>query len=104
MEAVIIFMVGSITGFSSVSWFSKLRQKQTLLHQERESLQQINGIGPIFSTRLQLAGIRNYEQLAAASPEYLTQIASDGRTNLRMDVCAWIEQAQALTRVSLVVG
>ncbi|MCB9434269.1 MAG: DUF4332 domain-containing protein [Ardenticatenaceae bacterium] len=101
MEAVLIFIAGSAVGSIVVTWFSRVTEKLPFSSASQitdNPLKKINGIGPIYAARLQQAGIISLEQLAAASPDALYSIASGGRTNLRMDVKAWIKQAQQLTQ------
>ena len=101
MEAVLIFIAGTATGSIIVTWLSRVTEKlpfPSTSQKTDDPLKKINGIGPTYAARLQQAGITSLEQLAAASPDALYNIASGGRTNLRMDVKAWIKQAQQLTQ------
>jgi predicted flap endonuclease-1-like 5' DNA nuclease len=60
-----------------------------------DALKRIEGIGPKFSKVLQDAGIETFAQLAAASPDQLTQIleAADPRLLRLADPATWPEQA-----------
>lgn len=58
-------------------------------------LTDIKGIGPVFATLLYEAGVENFQQLAALTPEELRNLVDvpDWR---EIDADSWIEQAQTL--------
>jgi ABC-type multidrug transport system ATPase subunit len=63
---------------------------------EVDDLQRVNGIGPVFATRLQQAGIRTLSDLALLSPERIVEIVASGRTTHLIKPQDWIEQARQL--------
>lgn len=58
-----------------------------------DDLTEINGIGPVFASRLRAAGITSFSELAATDPDTLAEItgAADSR------VAEWLGQATART-------
>lgn len=65
---------------------------------DQDDLEQINGIGPVFSKRLKEAGIFTYQQLANASaPKIQKVVAAEEWQNI--DVDAWINEARRLQDV-----
>ncbi|NDJ76645.1 MAG: hypothetical protein GYB65_10335 [Chloroflexi bacterium] len=58
----------------------------------QERLTDIKGIGPVYSTKLNEAGIFTYEQLAELTPEEVTALI--GRSTI--DAEGWVEQAKLL--------
>jgi predicted flap endonuclease-1-like 5' DNA nuclease len=78
---------------AELSWPAK---EVTAALVQRDPLEQINGVGPIFAQRLHEAGIFTFAQLAAATPERV-QAALMPEQRQRIDAAAWIAQAQALT-------
>ncbi len=53
----------------------------------------VDGIGSVFASRLQAAGLKTVSDLAAASPDTVAEAASVSAARAR----AWIEQAQSLS-------
>lgn len=66
---------------------------------EKDDLESIKGIGPVFAERLNEAGVYTFEQLAGTSPEHLRQHASPKEFQ-EVDVDSWIEQARELASQS----
>ena len=62
----------------------------------QNNLEDIVGVGPVFATRLQAAGIDTFAQLAALNPEQLLEIMAPSRGGHLIDAAAWIEQARQL--------
>ncbi|RIK35618.1 MAG: hypothetical protein DCC55_29765 [Chloroflexi bacterium] len=62
---------------------------------QRDPLEQIEGIGPVFAQRLHEAGIFTFDQLAAATPTAVRAALQLEQTQ-RIDAEAWIAQAQSL--------
>lgn len=62
---------------------------------QRDPLEQIKGIGPLFAQRLHEAGIFTFDQLAAAAPTTV-RAALQPELSQRIDAEAWIAQAQTL--------
>jgi predicted flap endonuclease-1-like 5' DNA nuclease len=77
---------------AELSWPAK---EVTAALVQRDPLEQIHGVGPIFAQRLHEAGIFTFAQLAAATPERV-QAALMPEQRQRIDAAAWIAQAQAL--------
>jgi len=61
-------------------------------------LLQIKGIGPVFATRLNRAGIFSLADLAALTPERILEIVAEDRTENLADPQDWINQARNLVR------
>lgn len=59
---------------------------------EADPLQEIMGIGPVFSRRLQEAGVKTFRQLAAMPADDVR--AKVGLEPWQADVDSWIEQAR----------
>ena len=53
----------------------------------------VEGIGPVFASRLQAAGLKTVSDLAAASPDTVAEAASVSAARAR----SWIEQARSLS-------
>jgi predicted flap endonuclease-1-like 5' DNA nuclease len=62
---------------------------------QRDPLEQIDGIGPVFAQRLHQAGIFTFAQLAEATPERV-QAAIQTEEWQRIDAASWIAQAKVL--------
>ena len=59
---------------------------------DADDLAAIRGIGPVFKARLAGAGISRFDELAAASPDRLADIAGVPEPRAR----EWIDQARSL--------
>ena len=59
---------------------------------EPDDLQEISGIGPTFSRRLQTAGVHTFADLAALSPEEAREKA--GAQVWQADTANWVAQAR----------
>jgi predicted flap endonuclease-1-like 5' DNA nuclease len=66
---------------------------------QRDPLEQIKGIGPVFAQRLHEAGIFTFAQLAAAKPEAV-RAAVDPDASQGVSVEEWIADANELARQS----
>ena len=62
-----------------------------------DRLQDINGIGQVYAKRLNEAGIRTFADLAAATPQKLTEILKPQEWQT-LDFDAWIRQARSFTQ------
>lgn len=62
---------------------------------QRDPLEQIQGIGPLFAQRLHEAGIFTFDQLAATTPTAV-RAALQPEPSQRIDAEAWIAQAKSL--------
>jgi predicted flap endonuclease-1-like 5' DNA nuclease len=63
----------------------------------QDRLTDVNGIGPVYASRLYEAGIQTFRQLAAMSPEELYALLSLPQWRMRsVDAPSWIEQAEHL--------
>jgi predicted flap endonuclease-1-like 5' DNA nuclease len=63
----------------------------------QDRLTDINGIGPVYASRLYEAGIQTFRQLAAVTPEELYTLLNLPRWRVRsVDAASWIEQAEHL--------
>jgi predicted flap endonuclease-1-like 5' DNA nuclease len=62
---------------------------------QRDPLEQINGIGPVFAQRLHDAGIFRFAELAAATPETI-RLAVQPEAWQRVDAEQWIARAAEL--------
>jgi predicted flap endonuclease-1-like 5' DNA nuclease len=62
---------------------------------QRDPLEQINGVSPLFAQRLHEAGIFTFDQLAAATPTDV-RTALQPEPSQRINAEAWIAQAQSL--------
>ena len=60
-----------------------------------DDFEPIQGVGKVYEQRLYEAGIRSYEQLAAATPEQLDEIIRP-RKPQNPDYASWIEQARQM--------
>jgi predicted flap endonuclease-1-like 5' DNA nuclease len=66
-------------------------------HPEQDRLTDINGIGPVYASRLYEAGIQTFRQLAAVTPEELYALLNLPQWRVRsVDAPSWIEQAEHL--------
>jgi predicted flap endonuclease-1-like 5' DNA nuclease len=63
---------------------------------QRDPLEQIQGVGPVYAQRLHDAGIFTFAQLATAAAETL-RAAVDPNGEQQVEVDEWIAQAHALT-------
>lgn len=63
-----------------------------LFSRQRDKLTLIDGLGPKYAAALQAAGITSFAALAAATPEQLTAIASEGGLR-NANFSAWIDEA-----------
>ena len=66
---------------------------EKVVHVEREHLQDIYGIGPVYQKRLKDAGITTFEQLADANPKELIQIMKIEDWQAA-DPNSWVSQAR----------
>ncbi len=67
----------------------------------QNNLEDINGIGPVFSKRLNDANIHTFAELAALNVGTIKDIVYiDGESWQSSDIEAWINQARQLTRIS----
>lgn len=57
------------------------------------SIDAVNGIGPVFASRLSDAGLKYVSDLASASTDTVAEVAGVSSARAR----SWIEQAQSLT-------
>ncbi|MEZ4678348.1 MAG: helix-hairpin-helix domain-containing protein [Caldilineaceae bacterium] len=60
-----------------------------------DDLQKINGIGPVYASRLHAAGIQTFDQLAELSTEQIRQIIGPMRSGHMIDPATWIAEASA---------
>lgn len=60
-----------------------------------DDLTQINGIGPVYASRLNEAGIMTFSQLAALSPDQARELLKLSASQGNPEV--WIEQAKELS-------
>ena len=67
--------------------------REKVVHVEREHLQDIYGIGPVYHKRLKEAGISTFEQLADANPKELVKIAKIQDWQAA-DPNSWVSQAR----------
>lgn len=59
----------------------------------KDRLEDIRGIGPVYASRLQAAGIRTFADLAARTPDDLIQIL--GPRRVPVDLEEWIAEARS---------
>ncbi len=69
--------------------------KEVKVTTERDRLQNIKGIGDVFATRLNEAGIFTYSELAATSPEKIEAIIKPQKWQA-FNFREWADAAQAL--------
>lgn len=69
--------------------------KVQVMYKKADQLEDINGIGPAFARRLNEAGIHTFADLAAQSPERITEIISPKNWQA-IDPEGWIAQAGQL--------
>ncbi|HUN24540.1 MAG TPA: helix-hairpin-helix domain-containing protein, partial [Anaerolineales bacterium] len=62
---------------------------------EKDDLEAINGVGPVYRKRLNNAGIYTFEQLIACDPAYLRQVVN-AKDWQNVDTPFWIEDAKVL--------
>lgn len=60
-----------------------------------DRLQTINGIGPVYETKLKEAGVRTFAELAQQTPARVIEII-EPKTWQNIDASAWIAQAKTL--------
>ena len=65
------------------------------LIKEKERLQQIRGIGPVFEERFSEAGINTFADLATLTPERIQEIINPEKWQA-IDPASWISEAQQL--------
>ena len=63
--------------------------------QQDDDLTRVNGIGPVFQSRLRAAGIHTYAQLAAADPDTLRGVVAAADWQ-KFEPERWIEEAAQL--------
>ena len=61
-----------------------------------DDLQNITGIGPVFASRLNEAGIWTFADLASKDPEEVREIVSSGRVENMIEPEEWIAEARQL--------
>jgi large subunit ribosomal protein L21 len=70
-----------------------------------DRLEDIKGIGPVFAGRLNAAGVVTFDDLAALTPEQVTDIvAADDESEHLVDAESWIAQARALAEARVRSG
>ena len=101
-----IFAVGAAAGVASKWGFDRYILKKVRWPSWRgqeaeagiivlEDLKKITGISPAYAGQLNKAGILNYEDLAAQTPERIQEIVG----SIGLDECTnWIGQAQAMAQ------
>jgi predicted flap endonuclease-1-like 5' DNA nuclease len=67
---------------------------------DADDLTTINGIGPVYASRLQADGIQTFAQLAELSPERLQEIVGALRSGNMIDGASWVAQARQLAAAS----
>lgn len=67
---------------------------------QQDNLEIINGIGPVFASRLNAAGIYTFAQLAALTPEQIQDIMASSRGGHMIDATEWIEEARQFANSS----
>lgn len=106
MAGIGIFAVGAVVGIASKWGFDKYVLKQVRWPSWRgeeadsgtivlEDLKKVTGIGSGYAGQLNKAGILNYADLAAQTPERLQEIVGSVGLN---EIISWIDQAKALTQ------
>lgn len=60
----------------------------------QDNLEAINGIGPVYASRLQAAGIQTFAQLAELTPEDIRKIIGPVRSEHLIEVEKWIAEAR----------
>ena len=104
MTGLEIFAVGAVAGVASkwgfdryilkkVRWPSWRGEDSTSGTIIMEDLKKITGIGPAYAGQLNKAGILNYADLAAQTPERVQEIVSSAGVD---ETTSWIAQAKAL--------
>ena len=63
-----------------------------------DKLDSIRGIGPVYTQRLNHAGIQTFAQLAELTPDQVIEIVSPKKGGNGIDTQAWIYQAQQLVK------
>lgn len=64
---------------------------------EKDHLEQINGIGPVFAKRLNKAGIFTFAELAAETPERIREIINPEDWQ-KIEPDLWVEEARQITQ------
>ncbi|MEZ4734819.1 MAG: helix-hairpin-helix domain-containing protein [Caldilineaceae bacterium] len=59
-----------------------------------DDLEAINGIGPVYASRLQAAGIHTFAQLAELTPEHIHEIIGPMRSGHMIEAESWIVEAR----------
>ena len=99
-------ILGLIGGAAAVIWAMRDRLVSVATSREPEvpsfrapaegggglSIETVDGIGPVFASRLADAGLDTVNNLAVASPDKVAEAAGVSAARAR----SWIEQAQAL--------
>jgi len=65
-----------------------------------DDLEVINGIGPVYASRLQAAGIHTFAQLAELTPEHIHEIIGPMRSGHMIEAESWIAEARQRTASS----
>jgi len=63
----------------------------------QDDLKQINGIGPVYASRLHAAGVQTFSQLADLSAEQIQQIIGSEGSGHMIEAESWIAKARQFT-------
>ena len=105
MNPLVLFVLGLLIGWLAewvIDWFFWRRKYRTLEEENAElkaqledDLQDIKGIGPVFATRLNKAGVHDFQDLAKLNENQLREIVGEQVEKL-VDKKSILKQARQL--------